>query len=754
MRVRELKTTSPRPPTAAVAATLATRRWDYVAATLLCLAVLAAYLPALGSGFIWNDADYVTHPALRSWSGLVRIWTEFGATEQYYPLLHSTFWLQHRLWGDSPLGYHLVNVLAHAGGAVLFASVLRQLRAPGAWLAAALFALHPVHVESVAWISEQKNTLSLLLYLGAARFHLSFDAHRRPRDYAFATALFALSLLTKTVTATLPAALLVVAWWQRGKLEWRRDVRPLLPWLALGAAAGILISWIERDIGGAGGAEFDVSAIERLLIAGRAFWFYLGSLVWPFELNFIYPRWTPDAGALWQWLYPLAALALLVAAWSIRRRTRAPLAALLFFAGSLFPVLGFVNLYGARYSWVWDHWQYLPDLGPLALAGTGLALLGARLREPWRLPARIAAAALFVGLAALTWQHSRIFHDDETLYGATLRRNPEAWMAHGNLGSLLAADSNRRVEALHHLRAALELKPDSAELHENLANVLAREPADEAAAREHYAAAIELEPTRASAHNNLGLLLHRAGEIESALAAFRRALETNPRLASAAANLGTVLTAQKRAAEAVPVLEQAIAVDPNLAAAHLALGNAFAALNRPADAERSFREALRSDPGAADIRVRFGAFLLDRDNPTAAVPLLREAIARDPLSAEAHYHLGTALVQQGELASALPALHQAARLRPGWPAARLALGNALARSRDLAGAIREFRAAVSLDPNNVNARNNLANALLVTGDAAAAIREYEAALKLAPTNASIRDNLEFARELLRQPTLR
>ena len=300
-----------------------------VPGALVFCATLLAYLPALPGEFIWNDSDYVTAPALRSLNGLARIWIEVGATQQYYPLLHSAFWVQHRILGDHPLGYHIITLLLHAGSAVLFALVLRRLMGsdraqPGAaragndqsatgrggdgqrsswtqpcagveWLAALLFALHPVHVESVAWITEQKNTLSLAFYLAAALVYLQFDETRRPRTYLAALALFVFSLWCKTVTATLPAALLVAFWWKRGRLDWRRDVWPLLPWLTVGAAAGLFSSWVEHTYIGAQGVEFDLPLIGRALVAGRAIWFYAGQLVWPFGLNFVYPRWPPSA---------------------------------------------------------------------------------------------------------------------------------------------------------------------------------------------------------------------------------------------------------------------------------------------------------------------------------------------------------------------------------------------------------------------------------------------------------------------------
>lgn len=256
-------------------------------AVVLFVVVFLAYLPAWHGGFIWDDDAHVTRPKLRCWEGLFRIWFEPGATQQYYPLVHGTFWLEHWLWGDDPTGYHLVNLALHAGSAFLVALILRRLAVPGAFLAAVVFALHPVHVESVAWITEMKNTLSAVFYLSAMLCYLRFDENRGGRWYAAALGLFLLALLSKTVTATLPAALLVIFWWRRGRLDWRSDVLPLAPFLLLGAVSGLFTAWVERTINGAEGAEFQFSLVERCLIAGRAIWFYLGKLLWPADLIFI-----------------------------------------------------------------------------------------------------------------------------------------------------------------------------------------------------------------------------------------------------------------------------------------------------------------------------------------------------------------------------------------------------------------------------------------------------------------------------------
>jgi tetratricopeptide (TPR) repeat protein len=566
---------------------------DLWAAAFICCATLLAYLPALWGDFIWNDSDYVTAPALRSLAGLGLIWTKLGATEQYYPLLHSAFWVQHGLWGDHPLGYHIVTLLLHAGAAVLFALVLRRLfngetapatlpktagsskaaaagqerrRYAGAeWLAALIFALHPVHVESVAWITEQKNTLSLVFYLAAALAYLHFDETRRPRMYWAALGLFVLSLLCKTVTATLPAALLVVFWWKRGRLDWRRDFRPLLPWLALGTAWGLFSSWVEQHYLGAKGGDFDLPFVERGLIAGRAIWFYLGKLAWPFDLNFIYPRWTPDRAVWWQWLFPLGVLALGITLWALRRRTRAPFAAFLFFTGSLFPVLSFVNLYGALYSFVWDHWQYLPDLGLIALAAAGLAQAWERAGIHQRGAGPALAAGLALLLGALTWDHCGMFRDDQTLYRDTLARNPGAWMAHFNLGGILLKIPGREPEAIAHFEAALRINPDMADAHYNLGTALAKVPGREPEAITHFEAALRITPENGAVHYNMANALAKIpGRLPEAIAHYREALRINPDLAEAHYNLGiALLNDPRQLPEAISHFEAALRAGGN-----------------------------------------------------------------------------------------------------------------------------------------------------------------------------------------------
>jgi len=346
-------------------------RWfnrDLLLCFLLFIASFAAYQPAWNGKPIWDDDHHITMPSLRSLDGLWHIWTQLGATQQYYPITHSVFWFEYHLWGESTLGYHLVNILLHFISALLLVCILRRLAIPGAWFVAAIFALHPVQVESVAWMTELKNMLSGVFFFSAALAYLQFDKERKRKFYIISIVFFVLGLFSKSVIAILPVSLLVVFWWKRGKIDWKNDVVPLLTFLIVGIASGLFTAWVEKKFIGAEGSDFNFTIIERCLIAGRAIWFYLGKIFLPVNLTFIYPRWNVSQAIWWQYLFPSATLILVGALWAFRKHSRAPLAAFLFFAATLFPVLGFFNVYPFRYSFVADHFQYLACIGPIALA--------------------------------------------------------------------------------------------------------------------------------------------------------------------------------------------------------------------------------------------------------------------------------------------------------------------------------------------------------------------------------------------------
>jgi tetratricopeptide (TPR) repeat protein len=582
-------------------------------AGLIFGATFLAYLPAVHGGFLWDDEGHVTKPELQSFHGLVRIWGEVGATQQYYPLLHSAFWVEHRLWGDSLVGYHLMNLLLHAGAACLVVAIMRRLALPGAGLAGLLFALHPVCVESVAWISEQKNTLSAVFYLGAMLAYLHFDRDRRRSHYYLALGLFLLALLSKTVTATLPAALLVIFWWQRARLDWRRDVLPLAPWLLLGACGGLFSAWMERTIIGAGGAEFALTPVQRGLVAGRAICFYLGKLAWPADLMFIYPRWNVNPAVGWQYLFPLAVLVLLAALGWVARRRRGPLAAFLLFVGTLFPSLGFLNVYPFVFSYVADHFQYLACLGILAPVASMLTAATARLPTATRRAIPILGGVLLTMLAVLTWRQSTQYGDAETLFRETLARNPACWMAHNNLGNILAKIPGRLPEAMAHYESALQTRPDFAEAHFNLANALAETPEHRPEAIVHYEAALRGKPDYPEAHNNLGETLAKIPERRpQAIAQFEAALRINPEFAEAHNNLGVALSsAPDRRPQAIAQFEAALRARPDFAEAHFNLANLLAKTpDRLPEAIAQYEAALRGKPDFAEAHFNLGWVLL------------------------------------------------------------------------------------------------------------------------------------------------
>jgi tetratricopeptide (TPR) repeat protein len=721
-----------------------------VAATIL------AYWPSLSGRFIWNDSDYVTAPALRSLAGLLRIWGDVGATQQYYPLLHSAFWLQHRFFGDNPLGYHVVTLVLHAGSAVLFGLVVRRLLGSGrdqspyagaGWLAAILFALHPVHVESVAWISEQKNTLSLAFYLGSALAYLGFDDNRSARTYALAAVLFALSLLCKTVTATLPAALLVVVWWRRGRLEWRRDVLPLVPWLALGAAAGRFSSWVERVYGGALGADFDLPAIGRPIVAGRAVWFYLGNLAWPANLDFIYPRWSVDAAVWWQWLFPLGVAALAVLLWLIRGRTRGPLAAFLLFVGSLFPVLGFVNLYGARYSWVWDHWQYLADLGPIALAAGWAAAAWHHVGPRFHWAGWGALVALLILLGSMTWSHCRMFHDDHTLYVENIALNPGSWLAHDNLGVELEETPGRLNDAIAEYNEALRLNPSFAEAHNNLGSAYAKIPGRVADAVAQYEAALAIKPEFVDARYNLANALGSEGRKDEAIAQYREALRTRPSYAEAHFNLANTLASMGRTQEAVAELEEAVRLRPGYAEAHNNLGLAYSRIEgRLNDAIGQYNEAIRLRPDMAETHTNLGLALSGLPGRMDdAVAQYREALRLKPDYADAHFYLANALIQGGQVGEAVQQYRLALEIQPGLAEASNNLGMILCRTGRPDEGITYIEAAIRAKPDFAQAHFARGAALLQLGRRDEAVAEYQKVLQLRPGDPSVLKVLEYLR---------
>ena len=533
------------------------REWFFC--LILAVVTMLAYQPAWRGGLLWDDDANIATPELRSLTGLTRIWFQPRATQQYYPLLYSSYWLQQRFWGDSPTGYHLANLLLHIGCVVLVLKILRLLRIPGAELATIIFALHPINVETVAWITERKNTLSGVFGLAATFSYLKFDEGRSRQSYALALGLFLLGLLSKTAIVTLPLVLLVIFWWKRDALSWRRDVVPLIPFFFLSAAAGLMTSWVENGNIGYKAITLAFSPVDRCLIAGRAFWFQLGKLLWPSNLMFVYPRWEINVAVGWQYLFPLAGLGLLGILWSLRRWSRAPLAGVLIYIFLLLPSLGFLNIYFFFYSFVADHWQYLACLGIITPCASGIVLLAGQSKS-WQVwlehgTTLLLAAVLFF----LTWQQSQMYTNVETLYRTTIARNPACWMAYNNLGNILY-EANRIPEAMDLFNQALQIKPDAA--HYSLGNALVL-TGRTSEAIEQYMQALRINPDYAEVHNNLGNALVLTGRTSEAIDQYEQALRINPNYAEAHNNLGAVLGQIGRISEAIEQVKAALRIKPN-----------------------------------------------------------------------------------------------------------------------------------------------------------------------------------------------
>ena len=584
---------------------------------LIVLLVVLAYLPALNGKFIWDDDSWTTGISnlLRDFPGLLAMWIHPTALQQYYPLTGTSFWIDYHLWGFWTLPYHVENVLLHALAALLFWQLLRRFGVPGARLAAVLFAFHPLMVESVAWITERKNVLSLVLYLGSLLAYTRYapsvagDAYQLTRTgarlshatrhasffYWLALILFIGALLAKTTAFSLPAVILLLAWWKRGRLQWQADVLPTLPFFVIALGLCTLTAWLEKNHVGAYGPEFALSTTQRCLIAGRVFWFYLGKLFWPAGLYFVYPRWHPNPEVWRQWLYPMAAVGILLALWLGRKRIgRGPLVAMLFFAGTLFPVLGFMNAYFMRYSFVCDHWVYLSSLGPIALGAALVTLMAGRFRTPGVLYG-FAAVALPL-LLLLTWRQAGMYINLETLWRTTIAKSPDAFLAEYNLGYMLEKDG-RISEAMNYYRKAIQNgDPDSFKALDNLGIALAAQGQLDKAIECFHKAIQFGGPTCYKTLNNLGVALAAQGHVDEAVENYRKSIQLNPNYFESQYNLGFVLAAQGRWNEAVEHYRQAIRIKPGDAEAHFDLGIALAKSGQLKEAAVQYHEATALDP--------------------------------------------------------------------------------------------------------------------------------------------------------------
>ncbi len=574
---------------------------------LLVTATALAYWPAYRGQFIWDDDRHISrNTLLQSTRGLQRIWFDVGATPQYYPLTHTTFWIEWQLWGDNVVGYHAVNIALHALASLLLVRLLKRLSVQGAWLAGFVFALHPLHVESVAWMSERKNTLSIVFWLAAilvySRVAGLIGKPAKGWHWWGAFGLFVSAVLSKTITCTMPAVMLVLIWWKRGRLTWR-DVRPLIGFFVVALVAAMVTGRMERDVVGAEGDDWSLSLVERTLVAARALWWYAGKVVCPTSLAFSYERWSVDLGSMGQWTFVVATVVFVAVLWLARKRVgRAPLAAALIFGGTLFPALGYFNLFPHRYSYVADHFQYHSDVAAIGLL-CGVLTLVARRVPPW---ARYAwCGTLIALLGTMTLAQSRIYRDQETLWRDTIARTPTSWLAHHNLAIYLAsmrADPATLDESLALLRRTKELRPQHERVEWSIADLL-RRMGREQEAQTHYAAAIEQyrqlihrDPGAPNAYARLASLYDTIGRSEDALDVYLEAaiaIPSNPYFVQQSVMR---LVQSQRVRQAIPLMERWTMLEPDRFEPRIRLAYAYGVTGRSVEAREQFKEAARIDP--------------------------------------------------------------------------------------------------------------------------------------------------------------
>ncbi len=523
-------------------------------AGLLVLLVVLAYLPALRCGYIWDDDEYVTNnPLLTATNGLHDIWFSTQAQSQYFPLVYTTFRFEHQMWGINPVGFHLVNVLMHGFNAALVWILLRRLSVPGAWLAAAIFALHPVQVETVAWVSELKNIESLFFHLLALLAWVKFiDQPDRSGWvwYGLALGAFLLALFAKTTACTLPAAMVLVAWLRGRAITWTRMAQTL-PFLAAGLGMGLLSIWWEKHLGDYQ-EKFDLSFsfVERCLIASRALWFYAGKLLWPVNLTICYPQWRINAGNPIQYIPVIGCLAATVLAWVWREKIgRQAMAGIIFFVAALAPMLGFIIQGTFHYTYVADHYQYNAAIGLMAILA---AVIWRRWNGSgfWR-PVQV---ALLLVLGGLTWRQCAPYRNQEALWRDTLTKNPDCWVAHSNLGIELFR-KGQLDGALEQSQTAVALHPGGDHEQANLGTAL-MEKGLYPEAIQHLETALAINPQFFTAENSLALAYSRLGEDDEAAAHFRKALEINPEVMGVRINLGSVLQHQGKWDEAAKIYRE------------------------------------------------------------------------------------------------------------------------------------------------------------------------------------------------------
>jgi Flp pilus assembly protein TadD len=565
------------------------------------------YWPAIHGGWIWDDKTEM--PQMAALRGPGALWTIWFApnTGDYYPVKTTLEWLQWQAWGDNTFGYHLTNICLHACSGLLLWHLLKKLGVRYAFLGGLLFVVHPVAVESVAWVDELKNVLSLPFVLLAMLAYIDFDragSGKCGRRYFLSLFLFLVAMLCKSSAVMFPFVILLYSWWKRGTPK-PRELLSTAPFFAISLALGVVAIWFQKHHGFGGQAAPPLGGVlTRSVRAGLAAAFYFAKGILPVGLMPIYPRWPVDPASLVSYLPWLVFAAVFAWLWTKRATWgRHALFGLGWFFLNLAPILGYIPISHMRFTWTMDHLVYLPLVGLIGLAAAGLGALDSRAsRAAASLRGWVpgAAAVICLWLAVQSRAYAAIFQSEDNFWSYAVRSNPSAWLASNNLGNVFL-DRGDPQSAIGHYEQALRLNPEYPEAEYNLGLALAgvgRLPE----AIVHYQASLRLQPENGDAYNNLGNALRRMGRTQEAIEQYARALRLEPDNAAAHFNLGNALAQAGRIDEAIGQFEQASQEMPDDADMHFDLGIALAQEGRIPEAITQYEQVLRLRPDDADAR--------------------------------------------------------------------------------------------------------------------------------------------------------
>ena len=666
-----------------------------IGAAAIIVVVLVAYSPTFTAGYIWDDDVYLLeNPQVTGSRPFWDIWIG-RPNMSYYPLTTACFWIEWRLWKDWSTGYHVVNILIHALGSILVWRLLRYMQFRGAWWAAMIFAIHPVNVESVAWVSELKNVLTLPFFLLSIWSYLRYDQSQSRAWYCISVAMFVVALCAKTAVVMLPLLLLVLLWWKHGKIapaQWLSTTS----YFAISAFLGAVTLYFENTLPLVGPPVRPEGVLSRLAASAWAIWFYMYKAILPIHLSPIYPRWTVDPSSVMAWLPAIALIACLGTLLRLRKAWGRPLfTAALCYIVMLLPLLGFLNTGMFRMSLVTDHWQYFALIVPIIVIVSPWVRAQEARSLAFRRVGQYTMVFVTAILGGLTWQYCHSFRDMESWARTAIAGNPQAGVAFANLGSVLARRGEIEAAIDCYQEAVQKCPSDSLPAHTSLTNLFWINR-DFSNAVRHAAAAVELVPTDVEIRHKLAVGLWTIGQPAAALQHFEWIGQASPDYPGIDAQTGLCWLAMGKPAQAISHLRQAVSRKPQNAEFHFDLATAFSACRR-----------------------------LDE-----AIEQYRTAIHLRPAYVEAHTNLAVLLAQSCLFDEAKSHYQQAIQLDPHNVIPRLGLARILSVEGHMDAAIEQYKVSVTAQPQRADICRELRNLLLQAGRGGEAIASHQQTEKL------------------------